>query len=285
MQLELKSVSYTYAPNTFYSSKALSDVSLKIEKGEFIGIMGKTGCGKSTLLQIMAGLLDVDAGSVFLFDEDINSKNYNRRKLRKNVGVLFQFPDYQLFETTVFRDIAFGLKHSGMKKSEVEAAVREALEFVGFDYERVKDKSPLSFSGGEKRKLAIAGVLAVKPEILLLDEPVAGLDPLGRKDFLNLLKRLNENGTTVIMISHNADALAEYASRIILMKDGRIAADGSAEDILSDYDMLHKGGICAGQVKSIAKMLCDKGFDISEKTVRYNQLIDEICRVFGREEI
>ncbi|MDE6111310.1 MAG: ATP-binding cassette domain-containing protein [Eubacterium sp.] len=284
MQLELKSVSYTYAPNTSYSSKALSDVSLKIEKGEFIGIMGKTGCGKSTLLQLMAGLLDADTGKVFLFDEDINAKNYNRRKLRQNIGVLFQFPDYQLFETTVFRDIAFGLKHSGLKKSEVEAAVKEALEFVGFDYERVKDKSPLSFSGGEKRKLAIAGLLAVKPTILLLDEPVAGLDPFSRKDFLNLLKKLNESGTTIIMISHNADVLAEYASRILLMKNGEIAADGSAEDILSDYDMLHKGGICAGQVKSIAKMLCDKGFAISEKTVQYNQLIDEICRVFGREE-
>lgn len=285
MQIELKSVSYTYAPNTSYSSEALSDVSLKVEKGEFVGVMGKTGCGKSTLLQITAGLIGCDCGSVFLFDEDINAKNYNRRKLRENVGVLFQFPDYQLFETTVFRDVAFSLKHSGLKKSEVEAAVREALESVGFDYESVKDKSPLSFSGGEKRKLAIAGVLAAKPKILLLDEPVAGLDPQGRRDFLNLLKKLNENGTTIIMISHNADVLAEYASRIILMKNGRIEADGSAEDILSDYDMLHKGGICAGQVKSIAKMLCDKGFDISEKTVKYNQLIDEICRVFGREDI
>lgn len=284
MQLELKSVSYTYAPNTSYSSKALADVSLKIEAGEFIGIMGKTGCGKSTLLQLMAGLLDADAGSVFLFDEDIHAKHYNRRKLRETIGVLFQFPDYQLFETTVFRDVAFGLKHSGLKKSEIEAAVQEALELVGFDYEQVRDKSPLSFSGGEKRKLAIAGVLAVKPKILLLDEPVAGLDPLGRKEFLNLLKKLNEKGITVVMISHNADALSEYASRIILMKNGRIAADGSAADILSDYDMLHKGGICAGQVKSIAKMLCDKGFAVSEKTVKYNQLIDEICRVVGRED-
>ena len=199
--------------------------------------------------------------------------------------MLFQFPDYQLFETTVFRDTAFGLKHSGMKKSEVEAAVREAIELVGFDYNKVKDKSPLGFSGGEKRKLAIAGILAVKPKILLLDEPVAGLDPLGRKAFLNLLQGLNENGTTVIMVSHNADVLSEYASRIILMKNGRIAADGSTEDILSDYDMLHKGGICAGQVKSIAKMLCDNGVDISEKTVRFNQLIDEICRVVGRGKL
>lgn len=285
MQLELKSVSYTYAPGTSYSAKAVSDVSLKINKGEFIGIMGKTGCGKSTLLQLMAGLLDADAGKVLLFDEDINSRGYNRRTLRDNVGMLFQFPDYQLFETTVFRDTAFGLKHSGMKKSEVEAAAREAIELVGFDYNKVKDKSPLGFSGGEKRKLAIAGILAVKPKILLLDEPVAGLDPLGRTAFLNLLKGLNENGTTIIMVSHNADVLSEYASRIILMKNGRIEADGSTEDILSDYDMLHKGGICAGQVKSIAKMLCDNGVDISEKTVRFNQLIDEICRVFGREEL
>ncbi|MDE6723722.1 MAG: ATP-binding cassette domain-containing protein [Eubacterium sp.] len=285
MQLELKSVSYTYSPNTSYSAKAVDDVSLKIEKGEFIGIMGKTGCGKSTLLQLMAGLLDADEGKVFLFDEDISKKDYNRRKLRKSVGVLFQFPDYQLFETTVFRDIAFGLKQAGMKKSELEAAVQEALELVGFDYDKVKDKSPLGFSGGEKRRLAIAGVLAVQPEILLLDEPVAGLDPLGRKEFLNLLKKLNENGTSVVMVSHNADALAECVSRIILMKNGKIAAEGSAEDILSDYDMLHQSGICAGQVKSISKMLSDKGFAISDKTVKYNQLIDEICRVYGRENL
>lgn len=283
MQIELKSVSYTYAPNTAYSASAVSDVSLKIEEGEFIGIMGKTGCGKSTLLQIMAGLLEPDEGNVFLFDEDINAKGYDRRKLRKNIGVLFQFPDYQLFETTVFRDVVFGLKHSGMKKNEIETAVKEALACVGLDYEEIKDKSPLGFSGGEKRKIAIAGVLAVKPKIILLDEPVAGLDPTGRKEFLNLLKTLNESGTTIVMISHNADALSEYASRIILMKDGRITADGSTEEILSDYNMLHKGGICAGQVKSIAKMLYDKGVEISEKTVKYNQLIDEVCRVYGGE--
>ena len=281
MQIELKSVSYTYAPNTAYSASAVSNVSLKIKAGEFIGIMGKTGCGKSTLLQIMAGLLDADEGNVFLFGEDINAKGYDRRKLRKNIGVLFQFPDYQLFETTVFRDIAFGLKHSGTKKSEIEATVKNALECVGLDYETIKDKSPLSFSGGEKRKIAIAGVLAVQPKIILLDEPIAGLDPLGRKEFLNLLKTLNKSGTTIIMISHNADALSEYASRIILMKNGKITADGSTEEILSDYDMLHKGGICAGQVKSIAKMLNDKGIAVSEKTVKYNQLIDEICRIYG----
>lgn len=285
MQLELKSVSYTYARSTPHSTKAVTDVSLKIEAGEFIGIMGKTGCGKSTLLQLMAGLLDAESGKVFLFDEDINSKNYDRRKLRESVGVLFQFPDYQLFETTVFRDVAFGLKHSGLAKREVESAVKKAIELVGFDYEKVKDKSPLGFSGGEKRRLAMAGVLAVKPKILLLDEPVAGLDPLGRKELLQFLKRLNENGTAIIMISHNADVLAEYASRIILMKNGKIEADGDAEIILSDYDMLNKSGICAGQVKSIAKRLCDKGFDISERTVKYNQLIDEICRIFGREDI
>ena len=283
MQLELKSVSYTYSPNTSYSAKAVDDVSLQIEQGEFIGIMGKTGCGKSTLLQLMAGLLDADDGNIFLFDEDINGKGYDRRKLRESVGVLFQFPDYQLFETTVFRDVAFGLKQAGMKKNDIETNVKEALELVGFDYDKVKDKSSLGFSGGEKRRLAIAGVLAVKPEILLLDEPVAGLDPLGRKEFLTLLKKLNENGTSVVMVSHNADALAECASRIILMKNGKIAADGSAEDILSDYDMLHQSGICAGQVKSISKMLSDKGFAVSEKTVKYNQLIDEICRVCGRE--
>lgn len=284
MPIELKSVSYTYAPNTPYSAKALDKVSVKINDGEFIGIIGKTGCGKSTLIQIIDGLLAPSDGVVLFNGKDINAKNYDRNILRKNIGVVFQSPEYQLFETTVERDVAFGLKPLKLKQDEIQDSVCEALCAVGFDYNKVKDKSPLGFSGGEKRRIAIAGVLAVKPKFLILDEPIAGLDPTGRNAFLKLISKLNQNGTSIIMISHNIDAIAEYTSRVILMENGCILCDGKTEDVLSDYNLLEKSGINNGQVYRIAKMLRQKGFDIPSNTVKYNQLIESICRTYGRNQ-
>lgn len=284
MPIELKSVSYTYAPNTPYSAKALDKVSVKINDGEFIGIIGKTGCGKSTLIQIIDGLLAPSDGVVLFNGKDINAKNYDRNILRKNIGIVFQSPEYQLFETTVERDVAFGLKPLKLKQNEIQDSVCEALCAVGFDYNKVKDKSPLGFSGGEKRRIAIAGVLAVKPKFLILDEPIAGLDPTGRNAFLKLISKLNQNGTSIIMISHNIDAIAEYTSRVILMENGCILCDGKTEDVLSDYNLLEKSGINNGQVYRIAKMLRQKGFDIPSNTVKYNQLIESICRTYGRNQ-
>lgn len=284
MSIALKSVSYTYAADTPYSVKALDDISLTVNEGEFVGIIGKTGCGKSTLIQIIDGLIAPDNGSVLFDGEDINSKKFDRRKLRENIGIVFQFPDYQLFETTVERDVAFALKHSSLSKKEVQNRVAEALEAVGFDYDKVKDKSPLSFSGGEKRRIAIAGVLAAEPKYLILDEPVAGLDPMGRTEFLKLLDSLNKKGTAIIMISHNTDALAEYAQRILLMRDGKIIRDGKAEEILTDYIALEENGVRTGQISSIAKMLRERSFDIPDNTVKYNQLIEEICKNCRRVE-
>lgn len=284
MPIELKSVSYTYAPNTPYASSALSNINLKINDGEFIGIIGRTGCGKSTLIQVIDGLITPSAGTVLLNGEDINSKSYNRNVLRKNVGVVFQFPEYQLFETTVERDTAFALKHSGLSKAEINNAVCSALELVGFDYDRVRNKSPLSFSGGERRKLAIAGVLVSKPEFLILDEPVAGLDPIGRTEFLTLLNKLNSNGITIIMVSHNFDVLAEYAKRIILMKDGSIIRDGTAEEILSDYGFLCESGLKTGQVQKTVHLLQKNGVNIQPDIIKYNQLIEAVCDMYGRDE-
>ena len=283
MSIELKSVSYTYAPNTAYSSQALDQVSLTIHNGEFIGIMGKTGCGKSTLIQLMDGLLKPSQGKVLFDGQDINSKKFDRRILRQSIAVVFQFPDYQLFETTVERDVAFALKHSGLPKPKIRERVKDALCAVGFDYDMVKDKSPLSFSGGEKRKLAIAGALAVKPAYLILDEPIAGLDPIGRASFLQLIDNLNQNGTAIIMISHNADALAEHASRIVLMDNGKIVRDGKTDDVLSDYSALSECGAATGQISSISRMLCEKGVAIPKGTVKYTQLLDELCRIYGRD--
>lgn len=285
MSIELKSVSYTYTPDTAYSLQALDNVSLVINEGDFVGIMGKTGCGKSTLVQIIDGLLKPSQGNVLFNGQDINSKGFDRSLLREKIGVVFQFPDYQLFEATVERDVAFSLKYLPLSKNEKKERVKWALRAVGFDYDTVKDKSPLSFSGGEKRRIAIAGVLAARPEYLILDEPIAGLDPLSRKDFLTLIDRLNKNGTAIIMISHNADALAEYASRIVLMDNGRIVQDGKTQAVLGDYTTLNESGIGTGQVVSISHMLCDRGINIPEGTVKYNQLIDELCGIYGRDEI
>lgn len=284
MQIELKSVSYTYAPNTSYQTQALDNINLTVSSGEFIGIMGRTGCGKSTLIQLIDGLLAPTSGAVLLDGHDINNKRYDRNILRRNIGIVFQLPEYQLFETTVERDVAFGLKHSGLSKNEIRKRVAEALSAVGFDYDKVRDKSPLSFSGGEKKRLAIAGVLAAKPNFLILDEPIAGLDYQGKTAFLKLLQSLNENGTAIIMISHDSDALAEYASRIILMDKGQIIRDGSPEEIFADFEILNNIG--AGTVKAvyISNMLRQRGVEINSHTVKYDMLLDEISRIYGGAE-
>lgn len=281
MQLELKSVSYTYAVNTNYQKQALDNINLTVSSGEFIGVTGRTGCGKSTLIQLIAGLLVPDTGTVLLDGQDINHKKYDRGILRKSMGLVFQYPEYQLFETTVERDVAFALKHSGLSKRETKDRVAASLNAVGFDYERVKDKSPLSFSGGEKKRLAIAGVLAAKPGILILDEPIAGLDYQGKSAFIKLIKTLNENGTAIIMISHDTDVLAEYASRIILMDDGHILCDDNAETVLSDHELLCKAGVGAGRVVSVSNMLRERGIAVHPDTVKYSQLLDEISRLYG----
>lgn len=278
MSIELKSVSYTYSPNTQYSSNALDNISLTINEGEYVGIIGKTGCGKSTLVQIIDGLIRADSGAVLFDGQDINKKSFDRSILRQNIGMIFQFPEYQLFETTVEKDVAFALKHAKLSRTEIQCRVREVLHAVGFDYDKVKEKSPLSLSGGEKRRVAIAGVLVSKPKYLILDEAIAGLDPLGKTAFMDLMDSLNESGTAIIMISHNTDILAEHTSRILLMDGGKILRDGKTEDVLSDYDMLVKAGISAGQVSTIAEMLRKKGMQIPYSTIRYNQLIEDIYR-------
>lgn len=285
MQLELKSVSYTYAPDTCYQTKALDNINLTVSSGEFVGIMGRTGCGKSTLLQIIDGLLVPDSGIVMVDGQDINDEKYDRAVLRSSIGLVFQYPEYQLFETTVERDVAFSLKHSGLSKKEIKERVAEALNLAGFYYDKVRNKSPLSFSGGEKKRLAIAGVLAAKPDVLILDEPIAGLDYQGKTDFLRLIKELNEKGTTIIMISHDSDVLAEYASRIIVMDNGRIICDDTAASVLSDFKMLNKIGVGAGKIVSVSNMLRQRGVEINSQTVKYNQLLNEISRIYGGADI
>lgn len=283
MPITVKDLSYTYAPGTAYAASALEHVSLTVEDGEFVGIMGKTGCGKSTLIQLMAGLLKPTGGTVELDGEDINHKNYNRDNLRRRLGVVFQHPEHQLFARTVERDVAFGLKHHGLGKEQTRQAVRQALEAVGFDYEKVKDQSPLSFSGGEKRRIAIAGVLAVQPGILILDEPVAGLDPLGRKAFLSLLDDLHKKSTTVLMISHNADAIAEHADRVIVLEQGKLLRDGTTAQVMGDEDFMERHGIGRSQAAQIASLAAKKGIAMEPGTVRYDDLLRQLV-AYGRRQ-
>ena len=280
MPIELENLSYTYAKGTPIETAALQDVSLRIEDGEFVGLMGRTGCGKSTLISLIAGLLVPTAGRVLLDGKDINAPDYDRAELRKTVGVVFQYPEYQLFETTVERDVAFGLRNLGLRKEETVERVRHALETTGLDFEKVRALSPLGLSGGEKRRVAIAGVLAAKPKLLILDEPVAGLDPLGREDFLALLDRLHADGTTILMISHNADALSEHAGRILALEGGRLIADRPAADFFADAPFLSAHGLGTSTPARLAGLLRERGRDLGPVT-RFDELIGALAAKKG----
>ncbi len=276
MPVELENVSYTYASGTPYETEALENMSLKIKDGEFVGVMGHTGCGKSTMIQLIAGLLVPSEGKVLLDGNDINAKGYDRSVLRRNVGIVFQYPEYQLFETTVEKDVAFGLKHSGLDRGEVSERVRWALEIMGFSFDSIRNQSPLSLSGGEKRRVAIAGVLAVRPKIVIFDEPIAGLDPLGREAFLKLISDLNEDGTTIITVSHNADSMAEYAKRIIVLDSGRLIMDGKTRDVFSDVKRMEELRLGVSQPRLIADMLSKRGFEMPRDIVSCGELVSAI---------
>lgn len=283
MPIKLENVSYTYDAGTTLAVRALRGVTLDAADGEFIGVMGAAGSGKSTLIQLIAGLIKPTEGQILLDREDINARKYDRGALHRKVALVFQHPEHQLFETTVERDVGFGMRSLGLTKEETAAAVRAALETVGFDYDAVRDKSPLGFSDGEKRRIAIAGVLAPKPGVLILDEPTAGLDPLGRRNFLNMVDALNAAGTTIIMTSHDADALAEHARRIIVLKNGALIRDGSTRDVFSDYyDLLHNG-IGVPQVRRAAQLLRERGVDMPGSIIQYDEFIDRLKIIMWRK--
>ena len=286
MPIEVRDVCLTYGEGTPFETRALRNVSFTIEDGEFVGVMGHTGCGKSTMLQLIDGLIKPTEGTVLLDGEDINAKGYDRTKLRNAVGYVFQYPECQLFETTVEKDVAFGLKHSRLSKEEVAEQVKWALEAVGFDYEKVRKKSPLGFSGGEKRRIAIAGILATKPRYLLLDEPIAGLDPLGREAFMRLLKTLNEQGTTIIMVSHNADSIGECTRRVLVFDHGELVENGGTSEVFSDVEKMRSRHIGVSQSREIAHLLKEKGIDITGKISRYEELKDAVFKILkGGEQL
>ncbi len=259
MQITLDHVTHTYQPGSPFQATAIRDVTLTIREGDFLALIGHTGSGKTTLAQHMNGLLKPTSGRVLLDNQDIHQKGYDMRDARRRVGLVFQYPEHQLFEETVARDVAFGPKNMGLSSDEIDARVREALERVGLPYDEFADRSPFELSGGQMRRAALAGVLAMRPETLLLDEPTAGLDPLGREELLTLIKRLHESGTTVVMISHNMDDVATYCTRVVVMADGRMVMDGAPGDIFDKGEQLSALGLDVPQVKKLSVALRDAG--------------------------
>lgn len=277
MSITVKHLTYSYDAGTPFQTDVLLDVDFSIRSGEFVGLMGHTGCGKSTLMRLMAGLLHPTSGAVLIDDEDICRRSYDREKLRRSVGVVFQFPESQLFEMSVEKDVSFALKHSGLSRTEIAERVRWALELVGMDYAAVRDLSPLGLSGGEKRRVAIAGVLAAKPAHLILDEPTVGLDPSGRESLLEMLRELNTAGMTILMISHHADSLGELADRLLVLDHGKLVKDGPTAEVFRDIAEMERLGLGVSQSREIAALLARSGRMVSQAIVSYQQLLDAVC--------
>lgn len=284
MSITVKNLSYTYLPGTPFEHKALKDVNFEIADGEFVGIIGHTGSGKSTLIQVISGLLKGASGQVLVDGVDYLSKKADRRQLRRTVGVVFQYPEYQLFEETVEKDVAYGPRKMGVPESELQSRVRVALEHVGIDYELYKDTSPFSLSGGQKRKVAIAGVLAMEPSILIMDEPIAGLDPMGRESFMQLTKNLNEVGITILMISHNMDNLAEYAGRLLVMNQGELVMNGTPQEVFSREEELLSAGLDLPEAAKLARQLRAQGMDVPAGIIRYDQMLCFLKKKLGGEK-
>ena len=262
MLLELKNVSYTYGLHTAYEVKALENINLSIGEGEFIAVIGHTGSGKSTLIQHLNGLIKPTSGQVLFTGSDIWSEGYDLRSLRTHVGLVFQYPENQLFETDVLKDVMFGPKNQGLSPAECESRARNALKQTGVA-EEFYSASPFELSGGQKRRVAIAGVLAMDPEVLILDEPTAGLDPAGRDEILGQVKYLRDRrGITVILVTHSMEDAAMYANRLIVVDAGKIAFDGTPKSVFSHYKELEKMGLAAPQVTYIMHRLREKGLEV-----------------------
>ena len=272
-------ISYIYSPGTAYEKKALDDVNLTINKGEFVGIIGHTGSGKSTLIQHFNGLEKATSGTIYFDGQDIYDKDFNMKSLRSRVGLVFQYPEHQLFETTVLEDVKFGPKNLGLSKVEVDLRAFEAIKQVGLS-EKCYDDSPFELSGGQKRRVAIAGVLAMKPEILILDEPTAGLDPRGRDEILDQIAKLHKEGLTVILVSHSMEDVAKYADRIIAMNSGKVAFDGTPKEVFRHYKELERMGLSAPQITYVMQAMKELGLDVDTDVSTVEEAKEEILKAF-----
>ena len=282
MEIRIEHLNYIYGLGTSYEKKALDDISLTIRSGEFIGIIGHTGSGKSTLIQHLNGLNRASSGQIFVDGKNIYEDGYPMRQLRFRVGLVFQYPEYQIFETTVLKDICFGPKNQGLSAEEAEGRARAAMRMVGLD-ESYENKSPFELSGGQKRRVAIAGILAMNPEVLVLDEPTAGLDPKGRDDILGVLKQLHqESGITVVLVSHSMEDVADYASRIIVLDKGKVLYDDIPARVFSHVEELESIGLAAPQVTYVMRALRRMGWDVSQDVTTQAEAADEILEVLRK---
>lgn len=269
MPILLDKVNYCYGVGTPQQTQALKDINLTIEDGQFIGVIGHTGSGKSTLMQLLNGLLKATDGAIYVDGQDIYDEDYDMRALRNKVGLVFQYPDHQLFETTIFDDVCFGPKNQGLEKKDVELRAFDALRSVKFP-EELFFQPPFDLSGGQKRRVAIAGVLAMKPKVLILDEPTAGLDPAGRDEILDLIAKMRkELGITVLLVSHSMEDVAKYVDRLIVMNQGEVMFDGTPKEVFLHYKELEEVGLAAPQVTYLLHELQEEGFgvDLSATTV------------------
>lgn len=280
MSIIVDNLVHVYNQGTPFESKALSEVNFTIEEGEFVGLIGHTGSGKSTLIQHLNGLLKPTSGKIYINGLDISVKKIKLNEVRKKVGLVFQYPEYQLFEETIYKEVAFGPTNLGLSDSEIKERVKEALNLVGMDIEQLKDRSPFELSGGQRRRIAIAGVLAMKPEILILDEPTAGLDPRGRDEILAQIKTLHSKyKITVILVSHSMEDIARLVDKIIVMDKGKVALIGKPREVFKEVQALEGMGLGIPQITNLVRKLREQGIDIRDDILTVGEAKKEILKL------
>ena len=284
MSIEVRNLSHIYTQGALTEAFALSDVSFAVEDGEFIGLIGPTGSGKSTLIQHLNGLLKPTSGTVLVDGVDIWSKDVSLKKIRQKIGLVFQYPEQQVFEETVFDDIAFGPRNLGYSADEVKSSVETAREMVGLDHELLS-RSPFELSGGQLRRVAVAGILAMNPQVLVLDEPAAGLDPRGRRDILDNIKRLHESGITVVLVSHNMEDVAYFCDRILVLNEGKLVGDGSPREVFTQGAFLESIGLKPPEVTLLMQKLRQKGWGVREDVLTVEEAYKEIASHLGIEGV
>ena len=284
MSIKAVDLNYVYGDGTAFEQHALFDVNFEIENGEFVAVIGHTGSGKSTLIQHLNGLIKASSGELYYNGENIYKEGYDLKKLRTKVGLVFQYPEHQLFEVDILSDVCFGPKNQGMTREEAEVKAREALELVGLDESYYK-RSPFELSGGQKRRVAIAGVLAMEPEVLILDEPTAGLDPRGRDEILDQIARLHrDRGMTIILVSHSMEDVARYADRLIVMNHGQKIFDGTPREVFMNYKELEKMGLAAPQITYLVHDLKDRGISIDENLTTIEEVMEAVLKLWNNKK-
>lgn len=280
MSIKIENLTHVYMPKGPFEKVALDNVSLEIKDGEFVTLIGHTGSGKSTLIQHINGLLKPTSGKIIIDGINITEPGIKLIDVRKKVGLVFQYSEYQLFEETIAKDIAFGPRNLGLSDDEIEERVIKSMEMVGLNYENYKDKSPFDLSGGQKRRVAIAGVIAMNPKTLILDEPTAGLDPKGRDDILTQIQKLHKDyGMTIILVSHSMEDVAKFAEKVIVMNAGKVALEGTPAEVFKEIDTLEEIGLGVPQVTYLMKKLKEKGFNVSEDIYTIEQARKELMNI------